>query len=148
MASDPREVWGDLARTAFVESSFLFRSLDPEARGDLLQIAVSRTFEENEWISPEGDDTCLILHEGSAAVFAPGADGLADVGALERGAFFGAERVLGAGRPLSLAARTRCEVIAFPAAVVSALSERFPKVKKLLEALVTARERDAAARLG
>ena len=36
MASAPREVLGDLAATAFVESSPLFRSLDPEALRDLV----------------------------------------------------------------------------------------------------------------
>jgi hypothetical protein len=38
-------------------------------------------------------------------------------------------------------------VVAFPAPVVGALAERFPKVKKLLEAVHAARERDAADRL-
>jgi hypothetical protein len=39
MASEAREVWGDLAASAFVQENHLFRSLDEEARRDLVKLA-------------------------------------------------------------------------------------------------------------
>ncbi|HYG69840.1 MAG TPA: hypothetical protein VD838_19345, partial [Anaeromyxobacteraceae bacterium] len=67
-----------------------------------------------------------------------------DVAVAERGAIFGASRVLGAGGRWSLRARTGVSAVVVPAPVMAALAERFPKVRKLLEAVVAARQRDAA----
>ncbi len=73
--------------------------------------------------------------------------GPVEIARLERGAFFGEERVLGGGRPASLAAVTDLTVVAFPAPVIGAIGARYPKVRTLLEAVLAARERDAADRL-
>ncbi|MGC3998957.1 MAG: cyclic nucleotide-binding domain-containing protein [Anaeromyxobacter sp.] len=142
MASAPREVWGDLATSAFVESSLLFRSLDPEARRDVVQIAQVIAYEPGETISSGEDDSFLLLLEGKAAVLVDGTE----VAQLERGATFGEGRVLGHGRHPALVARTDVQVVAFPAPILSAIAARFPKVHKLLEAVLAARERDTAPR--
>ncbi len=147
MASAPREVWGDLATTAFVESSHLFKSLDPDARRDLLQLATLVSYDAGERICGDPDEAFCLLLEGVAAVYAQGAQGAVEVGRLERGAFFGEGRVLGGGRPTALGAVSGVTAVSFPAPVVAALSERFPKVRKLLEAVHAARERDAAQAL-
>jgi CRP-like cAMP-binding protein len=147
MASAPREAWGDLATTAFVDSSILFRSLDPDARRDLLQLAQVVTFAPGELVSPEADEGFYLVRDGSAAVLVGGAEGPVEIGRLERGALFGEGRVLGAGRPCALAAVSEVTVVAFPAPVIGAMAERFPKVRKLLEAVLGAREKEAAARL-
>jgi hypothetical protein len=55
--------------------------------------------------------------------------------------------VLGGGRPSSLSAITALTAVRFPALVIGAIAERYPKVKKLLEAVHAARERDASERL-
>jgi CRP-like cAMP-binding protein len=143
MASVPRELWGDLAATAFVEASPLFRSLDAEARRDLLQLAQRVDYAPGELASAEGDEAFLLVLDGSASVRA----GEAEVARLERGATFGEGRVLGGGRPLSLVAVNELAVVSFPAPMIAALAERFPKMKKLLEAVAAAREREAAAKL-
>ncbi len=147
MASAPREVWGDLATTAFVESSHLFKSLDLEARRDLLQLASIVSYAPGELISGPADDGFFLVHDGAAAVTVPSAAGAVEITRLERGAFFGETRVLGSGRPTALAAASEVTVVAFPAPVIAAIGARFPKVRRLLEAVQAARERDAAQKL-
>ena len=149
MASAPRAVWGDIATSAFVESSHLFKSLDPDARRDLLQLAKLIELAPGE-LAPapaESGDAFYLVRDGAASVLVPGKGGTVEIARLECGAFFGEERVLGGGRPASLRAVTDVTVIAFPAPVIGAIAERFPKVKKLLEAVHAARERDASDRL-
>ncbi|WP_242344075.1 cyclic nucleotide-binding domain-containing protein [Anaeromyxobacter terrae] len=149
MATGPREVWGDLATTAFVESSPLFRSLDDSARRDLLLVAQLVTFAPGELVSGEGGEGVFLVVEGTAVACAGTPAGPADVSTLERGAFFGAPRVLGgSSRAWSLVARTELTAVGFPTPIVAVLAERFPKVRALLAALLAAREREAAARLG
>lgn len=144
MASAPREIQGDLAATAFVESSALFRSLDPEARRDLLQLAQIVDCPAGELVSGEEDESFLMVMEGSASVEAGGVE----VAHLGRGATFGEGRVLGTGRPLSLIAFTDAVLVSFPASMIAVLAERYPKMKKLVEAVHAGREKEAAAKLG
>ncbi|HEX9308849.1 MAG TPA: cyclic nucleotide-binding domain-containing protein [Anaeromyxobacter sp.] len=147
MASAPREAWGDLATTAFVESSILFKTLDADARRDLLQLAQLVSFAAGELVSAESDEAFFLVRDGSAAVLVAGPDGPVEIARLERGALFGEGRVLGTGRPAALTALEEVTVVAFPAPVVAAMAERFPKVRKLLEAVSSAREKEAASRL-
>ncbi len=142
MASAPREVLGDLAATAFVESSPLFRSLEPEARRDLLQLAQRVDYAAGELVSGEGDESFLLLLDGGASAQASGVE----IAHLGRGATFGEGRVLGMGRPLTLVAATDVAVVVFPAPMIAALGERFPKMKKLLEVVGAAREKEAASK--
>lgn len=142
MASAPREVLGDLAATAFIESNPLFRSLDPEARRDLLQLAQLVDFAAGEVVSDSGDETFVLLLDGSASAQAGGVE----IAHLGRGATFGEGRVVGAGRPLALVAATDATAVVFPAPMIAALGERFPKMKKLLEVVQAAREKEAAAK--
>ena len=149
MPCAPRQVWGDLATTAFVESSLLFRSLDEDARRDLLQLATVATWPAGELVSPESDDGFYLVLEGTATVRAAGPTGPVEVSAVERGALFGASRVLAGGaRAWSLAARSEVTAVAFPTPVIAALAARFPKVHRLLEAVMAGREKEASARLG
>jgi len=148
MASAPQEVWGDLATSAFVEASLLFRSLDPEARTDLLRLARVATWQAGELVSEEGGDDFVLVVDGAAAVRVGTPGGPVEVGHLERGGFFGAEHVLGSRRGWSLAARTEVTAVVFPLGMITALDERFPKVKRLLEAVLAAREKEAAEKAG
>ena len=149
MSTAPRQVWGDLATTAFVESTLLFRSLDDGARRDLLQLATVATWSAGELVSPEGDDAFYLVLDGTVAVLAAGPSGPFEVVVVERGALFGASRVLGGGtRAWSLAARAEVTAVAFPTPVIAALVARFPKVHRLLEAVTAGREKVASERLG
>jgi len=150
MSGEPREVWGDLAATAFVESNALFRSLDPEARRDLAQVAHLEDYQPGELIAADGEDERVYLvRDGQAAVLLARDGGPAvEVAVLERNAVFGEGRGLGGAVPGALVARTEVTVVTLPAAVLKALAERFPKVLRLLEAVRAARLKDAAQRLG
>jgi CRP-like cAMP-binding protein len=147
MASAPREVWGDLATTAFVEASHLFKSLDEGARRDLLQLARVVGFAPGELVSGEQDDAFYLVLEGAGAVLVNGAGGPVEIARLERGAFFGEVRVLGTGRPSSLAALTDLTVVSFPAPVIAAMCVRYPKIRKLLEVVLAAHEKSAAQKV-
>ncbi len=146
MASAPRQAWGDLATTAFVESSILFRTLDVDARRDLLQLAQLVSFSPGEVVSPEVDEGFYLLIDGSAVVIGQAGSARVEITRLERGALFGAARVLGADGRWALAAVSDVTVVAFPAPVIAAVAERFPKVRKLLEAVQAAREKEAAGK--
>jgi CRP-like cAMP-binding protein len=149
MPGEPREVWGDLAATAFVEANVLFRSLDDEARQDLLRLAHLEDYQPGELIAADGEDERLYLIREGTATALLSRDGVAvEVGSLERNAIYGEGRVLGEVRPGALVARTAVSVVTFPAPVMAAMVDRFPKVRRLLEAIRTARERDAASKLG
>ncbi len=147
MPTEARQAWGDLATTAFVEASHLFKWLDPESRKDLLQLATVATWSPGELVSAEADDGFYLVLDGSAEEHAGGRE----IATLERGAVFGAHRIVAAGptpRAWSLAARTDVTAVVFPAPVVAALATRFPKVGRLLEAVAGAREKLARERLG
>ncbi|MBL0277977.1 MAG: cyclic nucleotide-binding domain-containing protein [Anaeromyxobacter sp.] len=149
MPSLPREVLGDLAAVAFVEANLLFRSLDAEARADLLALARVEDYEAGELIAADaGDELVYLVREGRAAVLLDRAGTAAEAAVLEKGAVFGEGRVLGSPVVGALVARTEVSVVTLPAPVVSALAARFPKLLRLLETVKAARERDAAHRLG
>jgi signal-transduction protein with cAMP-binding, CBS, and nucleotidyltransferase domain len=149
MPSAPREVWGNLAATAFVEANVLFRSLDAEARQDLLQLARLEDFQPGELIAADPEDQRLyLIRDGTATVLLSREGVAVDAGSLERNGIYGEGRVLGEARPGVLVARTAVSVVTIPAPVLSALAVRFPKVRRLLEAVQTARERDAEGALG
>jgi CRP-like cAMP-binding protein len=147
MTSAPREAWGDLATTAFIESSVLFKAFDPDARRDLLQLAHVVDFAPGEIVSPDGEETFLLLREGTGAVLANGPAGPVELYRIERGAVYGVGRVLGQPRPSWLVAVGDVTAVVFPAPIVAAMIERFPRARKLLEAVATARGREAASRL-
>lgn len=149
MPSAPREVWGDLAATAFVEANALFRSLDDEARQDLLQLAQVEDYQAGELIAAnDGDERLFLVRDGTATVLLSREGVAVEVGLLERNAIYGEGRVLGEPLPGALVARTPVSVVTFPAPVMAAVVERFPRVRRMLEAVRTAREKDAAEKLG
>jgi len=143
-----REVWGDLAATAFVEANVLFRALDEEARRDLLQLARLEDFQAGELIAADGEgDRLYLVRDGTAVLLRPREGVDVEVARLERNAVFGGERVLGGAFPGALVARTAVSMVTFPAPVMGALAERFPRVRHLLEVIRAAREKDATAQL-
>lgn len=147
MASEPRAVQEDLAATAFVESSHLFKSLDPDARRDLLELANLQSYQAGEVVSSASDDAFVLIYEGSATLWGARGETPVEIATLERGAFHGEAHVLGAGFPAALVARTELVAVSLPTPVIAAMAERYPRLKKLLELVRTAREKEAASRL-
>jgi signal-transduction protein with cAMP-binding, CBS, and nucleotidyltransferase domain len=148
MATEPRELQGDLAATAFVEASHLFKSLDPDARRDLQALARIQGWAPGDLVCGAADDLFLLVLDGSATIWGARGETPVELGTLERGGFHGESHVLGGGAAAAVVARTDLVAVVFPTPVVAAMAERFPKLKKLLETIKGAREKDAATRLG
>ena len=151
MASEAREVWGDLAASAFVQENHLFRSLDEEARRDLVKRSRCQTFSPGERViacGQEGEEFFLV-RDGLARVTVPRGGRAVELGTLQQGAFFGEIRLLtGAPHVADVSAVTELAVVRFPAPMILALCQRFPRMKKLLQSVRAARERANAERLG
>ncbi|HEU4385196.1 MAG TPA: cyclic nucleotide-binding domain-containing protein [Anaeromyxobacteraceae bacterium] len=151
MASEAREVWGDLAASAFVEENHLFRSLDDEARRDLVKLSRHQTFSPGERVIAFGQagEEFFLVRDGLARVTVPRGGGAVELGTLEKGAFFGEFHLLtGDPHTADVSAVTELEVVRFPEPMILALCQRFPKMKKLLESVMAARQRANAERLG
>jgi CRP-like cAMP-binding protein len=149
MVTKPREVWGDLATSAFIEASHLFKSLDEEAREDLIKLAQSVCFTAGEVVlrQGEGGEFFYLIQDGSVDVTALRDGQAAEVGILDRGAFFGESHALtGAPHRATISARTDICVIQFPSPIIGALAERFPKVRKLLEAVSSGRGKETTSK--
>jgi len=145
MASEATPVWGDLAASAFLESSPLFKSLDPVAHDDLLRLAEQLVYAAGEVVVKQGDagDELFLVRDGTATVLVEAAGVTREVAYLDRGAIFGEFAALGApGRVANVVARTELSVVRVPGRVVVALADRFPKVGRLLVALRSARARE------
>jgi CRP-like cAMP-binding protein len=98
-------------------------------------------------VSSAADDAFLLIYEGSATLWGARGETPVELATLERGAFHGESHVLGGGLAAALVARTDLVAVSLPTTVVAAMAERYPKLKKLLEVMKTAREKDASARL-
>jgi len=142
MASEPVGIWGDLALSAFVEASPLFRPLDDDARRDLLRVAELVVYQPGEVLMRQGvpGDELFLLREGTAVVRLESGGVERDVAYLDRGAVFGEFVALGSPvRLTTVVARSEVRVVRFPGPVIAALVERFPRLRRLLDALATAR---------
>jgi CRP-like cAMP-binding protein len=105
------------------------------------------SYAAGETVSAESDDSFQLVMEGAATVLAATQGGPFEIARLERGAFFGEDRVLGSARRAALVAASEATLVAFPAPVIAAMCERFPKLRKLLETVHAARERNAAQKV-
>jgi CRP-like cAMP-binding protein len=144
MPSEPRAVWGDLAASAFVQASPLFRGLDEEALQDLLQVAEQISYQPGEVVLRQGEpgEEMFMVLDGNAVVRVAGGGDDQTLAHYDRGAVFGEIAALGGpSRTATVEARTELSVLRFPGPVITALSERFPKLGKLLAALAAARRR-------
>jgi GNAT superfamily N-acetyltransferase len=89
-------VWGDLAASAFVQGNLLFRSLDEEARRDLVKLSVYQTFAPGERVIERGQagEEFFLVRDGLASVTVVRDGRAVELGTLEQGAFFGEIRLL------------------------------------------------------
>ena len=133
-----------------IESSHLFKSLDEEGRRRVLESGQLETFAAGTVILREGaeGDAFYLLKGGT--VWVSTRRGTQDVrlATLSRGAFFGEVAVL-SGRPrtATVTAAEPVEAIRFEKARIDEILAQYPKVRKLLEAVVLGRARDTIEKL-
>ncbi len=133
-----------------VSNSHLFKSLDDEGRRSAIECARVAVFHEADVLLKQDDpsDAMYILLDGTVRVetLAPGAKVmLAELG---RGACVGEVGALtGNARTATVTARTEVKVIRFAKSDIDSLLTRYPKVHKLLLALVEHRARDTIEKI-
>ncbi|MGF1467437.1 MAG: cyclic nucleotide-binding domain-containing protein [Sandaracinaceae bacterium] len=138
----------DLA--AIVESSHLFKSLDDQGRRDLLASGYVMVVPNDEVLIREGDEgtAMYLIMEGRVRVETVGPTGTIRLAELSRGACLGEVSVLsGSPRTATVTTLTELKVVAFETHRVHRLLDDYPRVRKVLEALVEGRARDAAEKI-
>jgi CRP-like cAMP-binding protein len=138
-------VWGDLATSAFVQNSHLFKSLDDAGRRKVCMSGKVVHFHPGEVIVREGDpgDSFFLVKNGAVRVVTARDDQDIELATLGRGAFFGEVAVLtGMLRTATVIAEGDVEAIRFDKPDIEQVLEAYPRVKKLLEAVMAGRAQD------
>lgn len=134
-----------------VAKSHLFKSLDEQARKELLESAFVMQYDPGETILREGEpgDSMFLVMDGAVRVHTKAAHGseipLADLG---RGACIGEVSVLtGSPRTATVDAVTAVTCAVLARHRVQRILDAHPKVRGLLEALVEGRARQTLERI-
>ena len=151
-ALEPAELDEILAdSTEIIESSHLFKTLDEEGRRDLIRTGYVISYDPGQTIMKQGDigSTMFIVMRGKVAVETNcGATGSIHLAELGRGACIGEVGVLTGGpRTATVKAIDDVKVIAFEKHRVQRVIDAYPKVRKLLEAMIEGRARDTVEKL-
>lgn len=136
---------------AVVTGSFLFRSLDPEARRDLADRGVVMVFPAAKVVLTEGDPSSdfYLIDQGVAEVTTTTPDGAPLVLAtLQHGAFFGEVALLtNLPRTATVTALTDLSVVRFDHADIEDVLSRNPGARRILEAMIAGRARDTVEKV-
>lgn len=136
---------------AVVTGSFLFRSLEPEARRDLADRGVVMVFPPAKVVLTEGDPSSdfYLVDQGVVEVTTTTPDGAPVVLAtLQHGAFFGEVALLkGLPRTATVTALTDVSVVRFDQADIEDVLSRNPGARRILEAMVEGRARDTVEKV-
>ena len=133
-----------------VASSHLFRTLGLEARHELVEHASVLVFPAGTVILKEGDpgDSFFLIDQGVVEVSTRGPQGMLNLTTLQRSAFFGEVSVLtGAARTATVTALTDVCLVRFEKPDIDAILARDPNIRRLLQAVVVGRARDAAEKM-
>ncbi len=142
-------LWGEVQK--LIEGSHLFRSLDEDGRQALLQRGSLMIIPAGTVVVREGDagDSFFVIDQGVVEVVTstPNA-GDVSLTTLQRGAFFGEVSVLtDAPRTATVTALTNVTAVSFSKKDIDELLSSNPKAKRLLEAVMNGRARDAAEKV-
>jgi CRP-like cAMP-binding protein len=135
---------GNLPICAFVQASHLFKDVAAPDLEHLCKVARLIKFRPDETIIHEGapGDRLFLILAGSVRVSTRGKQGAVELGHLSRSAFFGEVACLtGRPRTADVIATTDVEVIAFDRVDVDDILKKYPKVRKLMHAVMTGRAR-------
>lgn len=136
---------------AVVTGSFLFRSLEPDARRDLADRGVVMVFPPGKVVLTEGDPSAdfYLVDQGVVEVTTTTPDGAPVVLAtLQHGAFFGEVALLnGLPRTATVTALTDLSVVRFDKADIDDVLDRNPGARRILEAMIEGRARDTVEKV-
>lgn len=133
-----------------VAKSHLFKSLDEQARKDLLESAFLMQYDPGEMLLREGDpgEAMFLVMEGTVRVHTHSPQGEIQLAELGRGACVGEVSVLtGSPRTATVDAVTAVTCAVLARHRVQRVLDQHPRVRTLLEALVEGRARQTVERL-
>jgi CRP/FNR family transcriptional regulator, cyclic AMP receptor protein len=135
-----------------IDNSHLFKSLDEEGRLRALRESSLKTFPKGTAVLREGEpgDEFYLIASGTVRVQTTRTDDEhpVELATLGRGAFFGEVSVLtGRPRTATVTALEEVLVVVFSQALVERLLEAYPRVRKLLDAIVLGRARDTIEKI-
>ena len=133
-----------------VVTSHLFKSLDPEGRARLIESGYVLAFEPDDAIIRQGDagSAMYLVLQGKVRVETAGVRGAVQLAELGRGACLGEVSVLtGSARTATVIAITPVQVVTFESHRIDRVIDAYPRVRKLLEAMVEGRARDTVEKI-
>jgi CRP-like cAMP-binding protein len=133
-----------------IESSHLFKSLDEDGRKQILASGELVRFDAGTVILFEGEegDAFYLLKKGSVWVSTRRGGKDVRLATLARGAFFGEVAVLsGQPRTATVTAAEPVEAVRFDKEKIDEILVHYPRVRKLLEAVVLGRAKDTIEKL-
>jgi CRP-like cAMP-binding protein len=133
-----------------VVSSHLFKSLDAEGRARLIGSGYVIGFEAGDTIIRQGDEgaAMYLVLQGRVRVETEGARSAVQLAELGRGACLGEVSVLtGSTRTATVIAMTPVQVVTFERHRIERVIDAYPRVRKLLEAMVEGRARDTVEKI-
>lgn len=138
-------VWGDMPASAFIQNSFLFKSLDDAGREKIMRAGKIYCFNAGDTLMHEGEsgDMLYVVKSGMVDVFTTREGSEIALASLGRGACIG-EVALLTGTPRTATVRAKEAVTAIGIAQydIMELLEQYPKVKNILHSIVEARAMD------
>lgn len=135
-----------------VESSHLFKSLDPAGRRELIEMGYVRDFPAGQTLmeqgEPGGDAMYLVLSGQVMVETTKGTSSSVRLATLGRGACLGEVSVLAGGpRTATVRAMEDVCVVAFARHRVLRIIDAHPKVRALLEAMIEGRAKSALEKI-
>ncbi len=133
-----------------VAQSYLFRSLDEQARGDLLSLGYVRRFPAGTTIVEEGQlgAEMFLLIEGSVRVETDSPAGKVELATLGVGACIGEVSLLtGRPRTATVIATSTVDAAVFEKHRIDRFLDEHPKMRNVLEGLIQARARDTIEKI-
>ena len=134
-----------------VQSSHLFKSLDPAGRAELIESGYVVAYDPGEVLVRQGDtgSVMYLVMKGSISVETDkGAGSSITLAELGRGACVGEVALLTGGpRTATVKAIDEVKVVAFEKHRVQRVIDGYPKVRALLEAMIEGRARQTVEKL-
>jgi len=139
-------VTGNLPVCAFIERSLLFKGLSKEDLDRLYQVGRLQRYQVGDLVFKEGEpgNHLILIMNGHVRVTTVGKQGEVELAKLKRGGILGEVSLLtGRPRTATVTALDEVEAIAIENQEMEALLRTYPKMRKLIQAMVEGRVRTA-----